>query len=131
MVGLAVHLESKPLVGEERCQIPELGPLPGVLDGHPVHVLDPGDRRELLLRAGRSDGTAHYVPLAQPELAHLAGRHVTVLLSGEKASHPQEAVALGKDVQDAFTVLEICLVPLLLLASTAAAPAPLASVASP
>ena len=122
-LGLPVDLESESLVREERGERLELGPLHRLVGSHAVDLVDADDGGELLLRAWGPDRARDDVALAETELAHLIGGDVNVVVSGQIAGDSEEAVTLGKDVEQPLTDLEVLLGDVLVLAATATAAA--------
>jgi hypothetical protein len=104
-VGLALDLETKTLVREQRGEALELRAAHRLFRSHAVHRVDADQRRELLLGAGRTHRASHQVALAQPEPANLCGRHVHVLVTGQVAGATQETVTLGEDVEQTLARL--------------------------
>ena len=83
--GLAVDLETKTLVGEQRRELVELRPLHGLFGIDPVDLDRTDEGGELLLAASRANRTGHGVALADPRLADHIRRHVGVHVAGEVA----------------------------------------------
>ena len=129
-LALAFDLETEPLVGEQRRQRLELGPPHRLVGGHPVDLVDADDGGELLLGTRRPDRAGDDVALAETELSHLIGGDIDVLVAGEIPGDPQEAVALGKDVEQALAGLEVLLGDVFVLATATATATP-ATVAIP
>ena len=67
-----------------------------------VHLVDPQQRRVLLVAQRRAAGALEVVALAQPELAGLLHRHVHVVARGRKPADAEEAVALVAEVEVAL-----------------------------
>ena len=56
LVRVVLHLEAQPLVGEQRRQVLEPRPFPGLVRGHPADRVDPQESGVLLARACRPAG---------------------------------------------------------------------------
>ena len=69
-----------------------------------VDLVDPQQRRVLLVAERRAAGALEVVALAQPELAGLLHRHVHVVARRQEAADAQEAVALVAQVEVALDV---------------------------
>ncbi len=126
--GVGRGLEPERLVGEQRREVLEPAAAPGLVGIDAVDLVDAQQGRVLLVAHGRAAGPGHVVTLAQPELPHLLDRHVDVVLRRQVAAHPEEAVALVAQVEEALDgdglARELLGGALLVLAPAAAAPAP-------
>ena len=103
-------VEDRHEVREQRRELGELRTLGRFLgiDAVDLHGTDEG--RELLLVAGRANGTFDDVALAQTGLSDRVRRYVDVLVAREVPGDAEEAVALGKDVEDPLADLQLGLV---------------------
>src|SRR5439155_9847786 len=97
-----VVFEPEPFVGEQRGQLVELRPPPGGVGVDAVHGVDPQQCVVLLAVARLADGAGDLVPTAEREPTDLREGHVDVVGPGQVAAGPDEAVALGQDVEDAL-----------------------------
>ena len=126
--GVARDLEAHLLVGEQRRQVLEAGPLARFVGSQPADRVDAQQRRVLLVAAGRPAGALDVVALAQGEAPHLADRHVDVPRARKEAGRAQEAEALVAQIQEALhghrLTLELHLLALALALQVALAPVP-------
>src|SRR5690606_6691411 len=99
---VVVRLQRQALVGEQRRQVLEPAAVAGLLGVEAVDLVDAHERRVLLVAQRRPAGPGHDVAPAQAELPDLLHRHVDVVLGGQVAVHPQEAVALLAQVEEAL-----------------------------
>ena len=95
-----------------------------------VDRVDAQQRRVLLVAAGRSAGPGDEVTAAEGELPGLLDRHVDVVATREVPLHPDEAVSLVAEVEDALDLDGVA--GERLVGPVGAAPlAPLAPIAAP
>ena len=106
---VVLQLEAQPLVGEQRRQVLETRPLPGLVRGHPADRVDPQESGVLLARACRPAGALDGVTAAQGEPPGLRDRDVDVLGARQVAARAQEPVALLPQVEQASDRHELAL----------------------
>ena len=96
---VVLDLEAQHLVGEQRREVLEAGPLTRGLGIGPVDRVDAKQRRVPLVASGGPARTRDVVALAQTEPTHLLHRHVHVVTAREVAADAQEPVALVAQVE--------------------------------
>ncbi len=105
-ITLAIDLEAETLIGEQWRQRRELGAACRNIRFDPVDLRCTYERREFLLRPCDTNRSFDDVTLAETVLSDNVGRDIDVLVAWEVARDPEEAVPLGKDVEDSLPDLE-------------------------
>ena len=98
--ALRVVLEPDALIGEQRRQLVEVGPLASGLRVDSGHGVDAQEGGVLLVVPRWANGPGDLVAPAQAEPPDLGERHVHVGVARKVAARPKEAVPLGQHVED-------------------------------